>query len=166
MELIKQFGIDPVMLSAQIVNFLVILYLLKKFLYKPVLSLLKKRQEAINEGLKKSEEAEIRLTRVLEQEKAILQKAQAQAKKIIEQGKEESFSMSRQMEADMKVRSEKILKNALEQIQKETREAEKELTLKISEVAIRILEKSLPSLFSEKDQKAIMQKAIHAIEKS
>ncbi|MBU2632677.1 F0F1 ATP synthase subunit B, partial [Patescibacteria group bacterium] len=49
MEIVKQFGLDPVLLVAQIVNFLILLFILKKLLYKPVLELLKKREDTIKE---------------------------------------------------------------------------------------------------------------------
>ena len=57
MELIKNFGLDPVYLAAQIVNFLIILYFLRRFLYKPVFKMLKKRENEIKEGLEKTEES-------------------------------------------------------------------------------------------------------------
>ena len=57
MEIIKNFGVEPVLLVAQIINFLIILFILKKFLYKPVLDTLKKREDSIKEGLKQAEES-------------------------------------------------------------------------------------------------------------
>ena len=75
MEILKNLGFDPVMLAAQIVNFLIILYLLKRFLYKPILEMLKKREDSIKEGLKQAEEARITLEKTLQEEKKILSKA-------------------------------------------------------------------------------------------
>ena len=57
MEILKTFGVDPIFLGAQIVNFLIIFYLLKRFLYKPVLGCLKTGRQ--NQGLKQAEEARI-----------------------------------------------------------------------------------------------------------
>ena len=55
MEILENFGVNPVLLAAQIVNFIIVLFILKKFLYKPILDLLKKRQFTIKEGLKQAE---------------------------------------------------------------------------------------------------------------
>ena len=56
MEIIKNFGIDPLLLIAQIVNFLIIFYILKRFALKPILDILKKRENTIKEGLREAEE--------------------------------------------------------------------------------------------------------------
>lgn len=163
MELIKNFGIDPILLVAQIVNFLIVLYLLRKFLYKPVLDLLKKRQDSIREGVEKSEEARIRLEKVLQEEKKILTKAQAQAKKIVEDAKLQSLELSGLLEENAKKQSEKILKDANDQIRREAMETEKRLTLNVSSLAIKFLQKALLGTISEKEQKEITQRALKNI---
>ena len=56
MEIINNFGLDPLLLGAQIVNFLIIFFILKRFAYKPVLDILKKREDSIKEGLRQAEE--------------------------------------------------------------------------------------------------------------
>lgn len=165
MELIKNFGIDPILLGAQIINFLVILLILRKFLYKPVLDLLKKRQSTIKEGLEKTEEARILLEKTVEDEKKVLEKASIQAKKIIEDAKNHSQNLARQIEENAKVQTYEMIKGAYEQIKKEARETEKRLTLNITGVATKILEKSLENFFSEKEQKNILQNALKKIKK-
>ncbi len=60
-EFIKQFGIDWKMLLSQITAFFVLLAFLKILAYKPILAMLKKRQEKIEKGLAQAEEAKTRL---------------------------------------------------------------------------------------------------------
>src|SRR5437870_10658982 len=57
MEILKNFGFEPILFIAQIVNFVIIYLILKKFLYKPVLKLLKDRKQTIAGGLKQAEES-------------------------------------------------------------------------------------------------------------
>ena len=163
MELIKNFGIDPILLGAQIVNFLIVLYLLKKFLYKPVISLLQKRQETIKIGLRQSEEARIRMEKVLDQEKIILKNAVTEAKKIIDDAKLESLKIAKEIEESAKDNGEKIMRDAKEQIEHDTKEAEKTLAINISSLAVKFLEKYLASFFSERDQEEILKKAVKRI---
>ena len=61
MEIIRNFGIQPVLLLAQIVNFLIILYLLQKFFYKPIVKLLEQRKKRIEESLKNADLIEEKL---------------------------------------------------------------------------------------------------------
>ncbi|MBI2593944.1 F0F1 ATP synthase subunit B, partial [Candidatus Daviesbacteria bacterium] len=72
-KILSDFGVQPVLLLAQIVNFLVLLWILNKLLYKPVLKVLEERKAKIEKGLKNAEEIEKRLAQTAEEEeKAIL----------------------------------------------------------------------------------------------
>ena len=102
MEIVKNFGLNPILLVAQIVNFLLVLFLLKKFLYKPVIDVLKKRQTTIKEGLEQAENARIKLEKVVIEEKNILRQAQLQSKSIIEDAKKESEEIVKKMNENAK----------------------------------------------------------------
>ena len=95
MEIIKNFGLDPFLLGAQIINFLIIFFILKGFVYKPVLGILKKREDSIKDGLKQAEEGKKILNEALEKEKKILQDAQRRAEKIIEDAKNQSIEIGK-----------------------------------------------------------------------
>ncbi len=165
MDIIKNFGVNPILLAAQIINFLIILFILKKFLYKPILELLKKRQTTIEEGIKQADESRIKLEKVVIEEKNILRNAQLHAKKIIEETKQKSVELTKQMSDDAKKQTEKILKDAKEQILRESLEAEKRLALQTSKLAITFLEKTLGEFFSVKEQKEVIENALKKIKK-
>lgn len=166
MELLKDFGFDPVLLIAQIINFLIILVVLKKFMYKPVLDMLNKRKEEIENGLKNAEEAEKKLSEADEKESLILQKAHAQAEKIVADAKLEAIAVKEETEEKTRQEVEKMLSNARLTIAQETKEAEEALTQKVGKIAILLLEKSLKGVFGEKEQSAILKKATENISKN
>ncbi len=166
MEILKEFGIDGYLLGAQVVNFLIVLFLLKKFLYKPVLELLKKRENTIKEGIEKAEQARIRLEKVVEEEKRILKTATESAKKIIEHAKQDAIDISKQIQEDSKKQAEKMIQDAQSQIARESVNAEKRLTTYIARVAAQFLQKSLSQFFSEKEQKEVLQRAIKELKQS
>ena len=58
MEIFQTFGINWVLVIGQIINFLIILYILKRYLYKPLFNVLKKRQELAKESVKNAENSE------------------------------------------------------------------------------------------------------------
>ena len=160
MEIIKNFGVNPILLAAQIINFLIIFFILKKFLYKPVLDLLKKRRITIQEGIEHAEEARVKLEKVVIEEKNILKNAQMQAKKIIEDAREESIGVIKQLNDNAKKQTEKMLKDAKDQIIRESIETEKRLAVKTSKLAVSFLEKTLNEFFSLKEQKEVMSSAL------
>lgn len=163
MEIIKNFGVNPILLAAQIINFLIIFFLLKKFLYKPVLELLKKRQTMIQQGIRQAEESRLKLEKVVIEEKNILRQAQLQAKKVIEEARQESIELTLQMNATAKKQTEEMLKDAKDQIARESALAEKKLALNTSKIAISFLEKALADVFSAKEQKEVVSNALRKI---
>ena len=139
MDILKNFGLNPVLFGAQIVNFLIIFFILKKFLYKPILDVLKKRQTTIGESLKQAEETRLKLEKVVVEEKNILKNAQLQSKKIIEDARLESVEITKQMNEEAIKQNEKILSGAKEQITRDYAEAEKKLALSTSKLAVDLL---------------------------
>lgn len=165
MEIIKNFGVNPIFLGAQIINFLIIFFILKKFLYKPVLELLKKRQTMIKEGIAQAEESRVKLERVIIEEKNILKNAQLHAKELIEDAKQESIRLTLQMNESAKNQTEKMLKNATDQIARESLETEKKLAVQVSSLAVSFLEKALGGFFSTKEQKEVVSGALRKIKR-
>ncbi|KKQ27940.1 MAG: ATP synthase subunit b [Candidatus Levybacteria bacterium GW2011_GWA2_37_36] len=165
MEIIKNFGLNPVLLGAQVLNFLIVLFILKKVLYKPILDVLKKRQTTIREGLEHAENARIKLEKVLIEEKNILRNAQLQSKKIIEDAKQELTVVTRQANEEAKNHTEKLLIDAKEQIAKESAATEKRLAMNTSKLAVTFLEKTLREFFSSKEQKEVISQALKKMKK-
>lgn len=165
MEILKTFGFDPVMLVAQIVNFLIIFYLLKRFLYKPVFEMLKKRQDTISDSLKQAEEIKNTLEKTIEEEKKILLKAQDEGKKIIDEAKLQAIQTAKEIEENTKKQTGKMLIEAKQQIEYESKEIEREIAEKVSILASEMLTKSLEGVLDAKQQKQILEKSLKQINK-
>lgn len=163
MELIKNFGLDPILLAAQIVNFLIIAYVLKRFLYKPLLSLLKKRRESIDQGLEQAEEGRKLLEDALVKEKEILKKARQQAEVLLKDSREQALLELKKAEDNARRHSERITEDARKQMEISAKETEKKLTDYVGKLAIELLAKSSEQLFSQKEQKEIMDRALKNI---
>ena len=163
MEILQSLGFDPIMLGAQILNFLIIFYLLKRFLYKPVMDMIKQREDKITQGLKQADLAQKLMEKTLEDEKKILSKAQNESKKIIEETKLQSQKLSEEIKKETKIQAEKMLAQARAQMQQDTREMEIALMKKISILAADMLTKSLEGMLTQKEQKEIVDKALKQI---
>ncbi len=163
MELLEKFGFDPVLLIAQVINFLIILYVLKRFLYKPILDMLKKREETVKEGLKQAEEARLLLESTQEKEKVIIKKARLAAEQMIKDAKTQAQEEAKLIEETSKKQAARLIEDAQRQIELSENETEKKLATYVSRLAIELLTKSSKELFSEKEQKEISQNAIKHI---
>ncbi len=162
-EVLHNFGVDWQLLIAQVINFLIILYLLKRFLYKPVFNLLKKREEAIKQGLSKADESKKALDEALVKEKKIIKEAQDTGKKIIQEAKEQSETVAKKIEEKAKKQADQMLEDARAQIEREKRAVEKELEKHVSELSVKILKQSLDNVFTEKEQSEVVAKATKAM---
>ena len=91
----EQLGIEPKLLLAQIVNFLIIVFVLSKVLYKPVLSMLEKRRKEIAEGLAISDRMRLEEEKFQEKKAARLEVARKEAKTIIEEAKKRGCHYAR-----------------------------------------------------------------------
>ena len=164
MNIFQNFGVNPILLLAQIVNFLIILYVLKRFMYKPVLKILKNREDEIKKGIEDAQIAEEKLVEALEKEKQILTRAQERADKILTDAKSEATETKNSAQEKAKAETERLLAQTREQIIQETSIAEENLTKNIGQIAVALLEKSLTGVFGEKEQKIILKRAETQIE--
>ena len=165
MEVLRGLGFDPILFTAQIVNFLVILFILKKILYKPLLEMLNKRQAEIKSGLDNKEKAEALLLDTEEKEKKVLKKANETAKNILSDADKVASEIKAKAEISAKKESEKIILDAKATVSQEVLAAENKLTEKIGSLSLSLLQKSLVGVFGENEQKTILKKAETEIKK-
>lgn len=162
-EILNQFGVQPLLLLAQIVNFLIVLYLLKRFALKPILQVLKDRQATISETIKNAEQTQKALDNALEKEKEILRKAQTEAQSTLADAKTQAQENTRMSEEATRAQIERMITDAHKQIEKQTEDAEKQLAQKVTVLATDMLKKSLQGMISEKDQEEVVAKATKSL---
>src|SRR3989344_5816113 len=88
--LFGQLGIDWKLFLSQAVNFFILLVILGKFVYKPLLKVIKERNEKIQEGLQKAKEAGVRLQEVDVIAKGKIKEAEAESIHIIKNTEEKA----------------------------------------------------------------------------
>lgn len=157
MENIKQFGIEPLLLTAQIINFLILVYLLKRFLYGPILSILKKREDKIKDGLAAGVKGEAILVKAAEEEKAILGKANEESRILLEEAKQKASILEEEIVDKARQEAVVLMERTRTEIDDDRREMEKLLEKKLVDSSVRVLEVVLPKLLSKQDQIRIIE---------
>lgn len=165
MEILKNFGFDPGLFVAQIINFLILAYVFKKFLYKPLLKTLKDRQDKIKSGIEDAESARLSLERANIERDEIIKVAGEEAEKIIENTRLAATELRDKILADTKSESDRIIKEARMQAKFEMEEMEGKVSSMSLDLSKKILEKVLRGIFSEQDKREIMKKGIEKISK-
>ncbi len=165
MEILENFGFEPVLFVAQIVNFIIVLFVLQRFLYKPILKTLKQRKDIIEEGLQKAEEARKLFEKAQKEEKEILKNANMEARKLLTEARNEAMLMHKKAEENAKQKTEIMMNETREQLQREAKEVQAQITHNVSTLAVDFLRKALSELFSQQGQAELMEKAIKQIQK-
>lgn len=83
-------GIEPTLLIAQLVNFSIILFVLSKLLYKPIMAMLEKRKKTIAEGVALTESLKVEEEKLSQKREKILAETRADAREIIEEAKKQA----------------------------------------------------------------------------
>jgi len=147
-------------LIAQLLNFFIQLYLFKRFLFKPIQNIIKKRQAEADNLMKDAQSAKDEAVKSKEEYEASLKNARLEASKIAEQAV-----------ASANKRSEEIIENAQKEAKKTLEKAEKTIELdrqkvmsdarkEISGMAVDIASKLVKKEISEKDNQALIDSFI------
>src|SRR6266700_236457 len=82
------FGWDPKLFFSQVISFIIVAYLLKRFAYKPILGVLEQRRQQIADAQLNAEKIKQQLAEAEQRHAEILAKANAQAQKMIDDARE------------------------------------------------------------------------------
>ncbi len=149
MEILEQLGIDGKLLLAQAVNFLILLFILYRFVYKPMLDFLEKRTERIEKGLRDAEESGRRLSKATEREEEILSDARKEAKKLLSDATASAESRGAELLAEFGEKAQRIIAEAEERATAERerlfREAKGEIAGLVISTTEKVLREKLPA---------------------
>ena len=159
MEILKNFGIQPTLLLAQIVNFLIILFLLKKFFYKPIVKALEDRKKRIEESLTNAQSIEEKLQKTEEQSKQILDQAQTRAQVLINEAKGEAQKIADQATFEARQIIEQAKSEAKAQIVLERRQLEKQLERQTMGLVVEVVKKVLGRTLKTSERRELTTKA-------
>lgn len=157
--LIGQLGINWKLFLSQAVNFFILLFILRAFVYKPLLAVMKKRTDKIKEGLEKAAIADTRLKEVDVIAKNRLKKADAKSMDIIKatEDKAKKLDMALQMKAEEK--HEETLKQIQVHYLKQQEEVKKQVSKEAAELIKKFIVKTV-ELNPKAIDEALIDKAI------
>jgi F-type H+-transporting ATPase subunit b len=130
------FGVDLPKLAFQIVNFLLLLYLLNRFLFKRVFALLDERQAKISKGLEDAEAAARDRELARAEREAAVAEARKEANEMIARANKIAEDTRNEILADAKAEAEKVSARAREEIVAEKDKAMAEIRGQVAELAL------------------------------
>lgn len=149
-KLLDQFSVG--LFFWQVVLFLALLFLLRKYAWKPILSSVKNREDSIKEGLEAAEKAKEQMRQLKEDNKALLAEARMERDQIIKDAREAKDKMIADAKEKAKEEGAKMIESAKEVIRAERTAAVNDLKSQVAELSIQIAEKVIKNEVSSDDK--------------
>ena len=156
--------VDPGLFIWTILTFLVLLVLLKKYAWGPLLNALDSRQEMIRKSLDDAEQAKQELVKVQQESAAIVAKARVEADAIISSSRTDAANLRDELRQQAKVEAEQILKNAKRQIQQETERAMSQIHHEAIDLSVSIASKLIQRNLTKEDNEALIEDALKQVQ--
>ena len=157
---------DPGLFIWTIVTFLVLLALLAKFAWRPLLQALEIRQERIRKALEDADRARQELERLQQESAKMMQQARIEAESIVTQTRADAERLREELKHKAKDEADNILRNAQQQIQLQTRQAILEIRHEVADIAVLLASKVLERNLAKEDNARLIDDTLKQIEMS
>lgn len=152
-------------LIIQAINFLLLLLILAKLLYRPLLTKMEERTQAIRKSLDEAEAARAEAQRERDDNVAKLRAAHAEAQAIRAAALREAAEEQRRLVEGARAEAARLVESARSEMAQDVRRARQELRQEVSDLAIAVAEKLIHRSLRDEDHRRIIRDAIARVDK-
>lgn len=157
MELVKPaFGL----IFWMFISFGIIVFILKKYAWSPILGMLKEREDGIQNALDAAKKAKEEMASLQSNNERIISEAKAERDKLLKEAREMKDSIIAEAKAKAGKEGEKLMSAARESINNEKMAAITELKNQVAQLSVEIAEKILKEELSSQDKQKTLVKAL------
>ena len=157
---------DPGLFIWTILTFLVLLGLLAKFAWRPLLQALDSRQEAIRKSLDDAQQAKQELERLQRESAQIIREARVEAESIVSRSRSDAERLKEEIKQTARAEAATILQNAERQIGLETQRALQQIRHEAVDLSVMIASKLIQRNLSKEDNEKLIDEAIRQVSKA
>ena len=154
---------DPGVGIWTIITFVLLLLILKKFAWKPILDSLDARDKAIQGSLDQASRIQEENARLAEEQKKILSEAKAQAGQIVQTARETAEGLKKSIETSAQEEKRRILASASQEIEASKQAAIAELKKTTADISIGIAEKLIRQNLDDAKNRALVDQLIQEV---
>ena len=144
----------------QIVNFGILIFLLNRFLYRPILKIIEARNKKIEDSLKAAEETLKEKEKINELKKLAVAEAEKEAVKIVETAKHQADLSGKQILSQAQEEAEAAVTKKMELLNDKLAQEEKRLQGRVADLVIITTRQVLKSSLGKEEQKRIVDRQI------
>lgn len=157
-------GIEPKLLLAQVINFSIIMFVLGKLLYKPILNMLAKRKKEIEEGLRLTEAMRQEEEKLELKKQKMLENSRKEGQVLIEESRKQAKAEEKEILDEAHRQAEQIIAKAHVDIENARAVMEKEVRASAIELAVAMSKKLLMNVLSNDDKHKLIGKHLKELE--
>jgi len=131
------------------VSFLILLFLLTKYAWKPVLKAIKERENSIEEALEAAERAKLEMARLTNENEQLLKQARAERDTILKEAKALKDKIVSDAKTEARASAGKVLEQAKQEIEEQKNRALAEVRNQVSTLSLEIARKVLTREFED-----------------
>lgn len=155
--------IDLGIVIAAMVNFLILLFIAKRFLFIPVSKILETRRLELNSSFEQARIDKEESNRLKIENGEKLKLAKQEGKKIVEVYKQKAEKISGELIEDAKQEAALIIERSRVEIQREKEKAESEIKKQVIDLSLMLSEKALEQLIDEKEHRRLIEDFIFKV---
>jgi F-type H+-transporting ATPase subunit b len=155
---------DPGLFIWTIITFLVLLAVLAKFAWRPLLHALESRQESIRKSLDDAQKAKSELERLHGESAEIIRQARVEAEQIITRSRGDAERLREELKQKARAEADGIVKNAERQIQLETGRALQQIRREAVDLSVMIASKLIQRNITKEDNERLIEEALKQVE--
>ena len=155
---------DPGLYIWTIATFLILLWLLAKFAWRPLLTALEQRQDTIRKSLDDAQQAKQELERLNAESRKILNEARVQAEQILSQTRTDASRLRDELKQKAQSEAAGVIKNAERQIEMETARAIQQIRNEAVDISIAIASKVLERNVTREDNERLIEETFKQLE--
>jgi len=164
MELLKLISTN--MIVAQMVCFFLVLWVLKKFLWRPVFAILEERRKRVDAEFKAIETTKSDVAKLRGEYEAFLAKVDELAQKRIKEGEARGEVKGQEIREKARQEAERIVEDARKEIQFEFTKTREVLKTEIVEMVIKVTEEMLQEKLTYENDRKIVERMLTEMEKA
>ncbi len=146
MEFLKNIGIDLKLLIAQLINFGILLWILTRFLYKPVIEKIEENERLLNKAKQKEKDLKKKLIELKKTEKETIRMAKLKSKEIIKEAEEIAKKIKKESEQRLAKEKEFLKKELRTELEEERKILEEKIEERLKEDYLKKFAKKINTL--------------------
>ena len=154
---------DTNMLILTWITFFLLLAVLYKFAWRPILSALDKREEAIRRSVEEAERIKAELAKMDQTRQKMLVEIEAKSKAILDQSRKGAVEVAKIIQEKAKEEARILVENALREVKEETEKAQANLREESANIAIRLASKLIEKNLDDERNKKLIDEFIREI---